>query len=157
MLLPVYAFLINITFCVSLNQWDVADYTHPIVPGQQPDVTPLTQTEPALINTMFVCCKHYFLLVQNIKRACFNALDTSINNAFKVSNYPAIQEWHDGMTVQDILEQLSLIYGQPTLAAMELNDVMLRSNYSAANAPEVLFQELRQDCYLGKQSDTDHQ
>jgi hypothetical protein len=37
------------------------------------------------------------------------------------------------------LDQLSAIYGQPTLAAMELNDATFFGQYSAANAPEVLF------------------
>ncbi len=43
------------------------------------------------------------------------------------------------MSVHKILNQLSSIYGQPTPAAMELNDTVFRGDYSAANAPEVLF------------------
>ena len=60
--------------------------------------------------------------MQNIERACFMALDSSINNAFKVSNDPTIQGWHAGMRVIDKLDQLSLIYGQPTPAAREANN-----------------------------------
>ena len=78
--------------------------------------------------------------MQNIERACFTALDSSINDAFKVSNDPTIQGWHAGMRVIDILDQLSLIYGQPTPAALEANGCqppMLPKSYSAAskNAP----------------------
>jgi hypothetical protein len=50
--------------------------------------------EQATINTCFVHEKHYFMLMRNIKRACFTTLDASVNNAFKVSNDPAIQGWH---------------------------------------------------------------
>jgi hypothetical protein len=111
---PMYALLTNIPFRVPLNPGDAADYTRPVVPGQQPDLTPLTRTEQALINTTFARCKHYFLLVENIKQACFNVLDSSIKDAFKVSNNPTIQGWHAGMTICNILDQSLLIYGQPT-------------------------------------------
>jgi hypothetical protein len=77
--------------------------------------------------------------MRNIKRACFAALDASINDAFKVSNDPAIQGWHAGMCVIEIWDQLSNINGQPTPAIMEQNDTTLRGPYSAAKAPEVLF------------------
>jgi hypothetical protein len=50
-------------FCVSLNPGDVADYTRPIVMGEQLDLTLLTRTKQALIDTTFACHKHYFLLV----------------------------------------------------------------------------------------------
>jgi hypothetical protein len=76
--------------------------------------------------------------MQNIERACFNALDASINDSFKVSNNPAMTGWHAGMTIRKILDQLSSIYGQPTPAAMELNAVTFCGPYSAADAPEVL-------------------
>ncbi len=81
--------------------------------------------------------------MQNIEHACFTVLDASINNAFKVSNNPTIIGWHAGMIVQEILDQLSMIYGQPTTAAMELNNVALRSQYSAADAPKVLFRSIK--------------
>jgi hypothetical protein len=83
--------------------------------------------------------------MQNIERACFTMLDASINDAFKVSNNLTIIRWHAGMTVRKKLDQLSNIYGQPTPAAMELNDVAFRSQYSAANAPRVLFSCIK-DC-----------
>ncbi len=43
------------------------------------------------------------------------------------------------MRVQEILDQLSTIYGQPTPATMELNNVSFCSLYSAADAPKVIF------------------
>jgi hypothetical protein len=109
MLRAMYALLTINPFCTPNNPGPVADYTH------------------------------YYHSMKNIERACFNAVDTSINDAFKVSNNPTIIGWHRGMTVQEILDQLSTIYSQPTPAAMELNDDAFRSHYSAANALEVLF------------------
>jgi hypothetical protein len=41
--------------------------------------------------------------------------------------------------VREILDQLSLIYGQLTQAALELNNIAFQSQYLAADAPEVLF------------------
>jgi hypothetical protein len=46
-------------------------------------LTPLTRMEQATIDTTFNRQKHFFLLMQNIKHACFRALDASINDAFK--------------------------------------------------------------------------
>jgi hypothetical protein len=77
--------------------------------------------------------------MRNIKQACFTTLNASINDAFKVSNNPAIQGWHAGMQVINILDQLSTIYGQPTPAILETNNTVFHSPYLAADAPEVLF------------------
>ena len=49
------------------------------------------------------------------------------------------------MSVQDILDQLLSIYGQPTPAAMEINDTAFRGVYSAADAPKLLFRRI-EDC-----------
>jgi hypothetical protein len=97
------------------------------------------QTEQASMDAAFVCQRHYFLSLQNIEHACFNALDLSVNNAFKVLNDPTIQGWHMGMSTHEILDQLSTSYGQPTPAAMELNGATFRGPYSATDAPKVLF------------------
>jgi hypothetical protein len=123
----------------------VTIYTRPVLMGQQPDLSPLSQTEQATIDTQFAWQKHYFLSLQNIECACFTILDASINNAFKVSTDPTIRGWHAGMSVRDILDQLSSIYGQPTLAAMEINDTAFCGVYSAADAPKVLFRRI-EDC-----------
>ncbi len=87
-------------------------------------------------------------------------LDVSINNAFKVLNNPAMREWHAGMTIHKILDQLSSIYGQATSTAMELNDIMFHGLCIAADAPKVFFCRL-EDCdkiaILGQNLYTDHQ
>jgi hypothetical protein len=132
-------------FRLPIDPGPTAIYNRPILAGQQPDLTPLTRMEQASVNTTFNNQKHYFLSMQNIKPACFTALDASIKDAFKVSNNPSIWGWHAGMRVQDILNRLSSIYGQPTLAVLEINDATFRGQYSAANAPEELFWHI-EDC-----------
>jgi hypothetical protein len=85
------------------------------------------------------------MLSQNIKCACFTALDASVNNAFKVSYVAKRQGWHAGMRVIDILDQLNNIYGKPTFSALKKNDNIFRSPYLAADTPEVLFHRI-EDC-----------
>ena len=99
----------------------------------------------ATIDSTFIRRKHYFLSMQNIKLACFTALDSSVNDAFKLSNLAGVRGWHAGMTTVTILDQLSSVYGKPTCAVLEANDTLFRSPYSAADAPEVLFQRI-EDC-----------
>jgi hypothetical protein len=101
--------------------------------------------EQAIVDMTFNCQKHYFLSMQTISRACFMALDASINDAFKVLNNPSICGWHAGMRVQDILDQLSNIQGQPTPTVLEINAATFRGQYSAADAPEVPFWRIK-DC-----------
>jgi hypothetical protein len=69
--------------------------------------------------------------MQNIERACFTALDASIN-------------WHAGMRVLDILNQLSATYGQPTPAVLEANNHIFHSPTLATNAPKVLFRHIKE-------------
>jgi hypothetical protein len=75
----------------------------------------------------------------NIKRVCYTVLDSTINDAFKVSNNPAIQGWHAGICAMFILEQPLELNGQPTPSVLELNDTVFCGPYSAAGTPEVLF------------------
>ena len=44
----------------------------------------------------------------------------------------------------DILDQLSLIYEQPTTTALEANDHIFQSPTSAADAPEVLLRRIEE-------------
>jgi hypothetical protein len=132
-----YSLLINIPFHLPTNPGAAAIYARTVVTGQLVNNTPLSRTEQASIDTLFNQRKHYFLSMQNIKRVCFTALDAIINDASKVSHDPTVQGWQAGIRVINILDQLSLIYGQPTPAALEANDHIFRSPASAADAPEV--------------------
>jgi hypothetical protein len=153
-----YALLTTSPFCLPTDPGAAAVYVRSQIPGQPVNNSPLSRTEQASIESLFNCRKHYYLLMQNIKRACFTALDASINNAFKVLNNPNVRGWHAGMRVIDILDQLSATYGQPTPAVLEANNHIFRSPTSAVHAPKVLFCHIK-DCaekaLLGKNPYTD--
>ena len=140
-----YALLTTTPFRIPTTPGDTPTYIRAILAGEPTDNTPLTRTEQATINSTFARRKHYFLSMQNIERACFTALDSSVNDAFKLSNLAGVRGWHAGMTTVMILDQLSLVYGKPTSAALEANDTLFPSPYSAADAPEVLFRRI-EDC-----------
>jgi hypothetical protein len=78
------------------NPGPATDYTR----ADPNNRTPLTRLEQALVDVVFACQKHFFKSLLNIKRACFTALDENIDNAFKVSNVPAIIGWHAGMAAR---------------------------------------------------------
>jgi hypothetical protein len=86
-----YALHTSQPFCIPTNLGAAAGYTNSVVAGQPRDLTPLMQSKQMSIDMKFNCRMHYFLLMQNIKQACFNMLDSSINYAFKVWNKPAMQ------------------------------------------------------------------
>ena len=102
-----YSLLTNIPFCLPTNPGPAAIYVRAVVMGQPVNNAPLSRTEQASIDILFNRHKHSFLLIQNIERTCFTALDASINDAFKVLNNPNVRGWHAGIRVIDILDQLS--------------------------------------------------
>jgi hypothetical protein len=155
-----YALLTIQPFCLPTNPGATAIYIRSQTPGQPVINAPLRRTEQASIDSLFNCCKAYFLSLQNIERACFTALDASVNDAFKVLNDIAVQGWQAGIRVIDILDQLSATYGQPTPAALEANNHISRSPMLAADPPEVLFrriEECAETALLGKNPYTNKQ
>jgi hypothetical protein len=155
-----YALLTIQPFRLPTNPGATGIYIRSQTPGQPVNNAPLTRTEQASIDSLFNRHKAYFLSMQNIERACFTALDASVNDAFKVSNDPAVQGWHAGMRVIDILDQLSATYKQPTPAALEANDHIFRSLTLAADPPEVLLcriEECTETALLGKNPYTNKQ
>jgi hypothetical protein len=155
-----YALLTPMPFHLPNNPGSATIYVRPVMARQPVDATLLKTTEQASINTRFARAKHYYLSIWKIERACFTALDPSINDAFKVSNDPRIQGWHAGMHVINILGQLSTIYGQPSPAVLEMNDAVFCSPYLAADAPEVLFcriEECSETALLGRNPYADWQ
>ena len=75
----------------------------------------------------------------NIQQAVYNLLDDNIDDAFKVSNNPALVGWNPAMEVGDIFDQITSIYGRPVPAAVLQNDMLFWSVSSPQDAPEVLF------------------
>ncbi len=134
-----YTLITATPFRFPISPGDTPTYIRATLAGEPVNTTPITWTEQAAIDSTFARCKHYFLSMQNIKRACFTALDSSVNDAFKLSNLAGVCGWHAGMTTVMILDQLSGVYGKPTAAALDASDAMFRSPYLAADAPEVLF------------------
>jgi len=93
----------------------------------------------ATIDADFVLCRNYCLSYLNIKRACYNVLDKTINDAFKFFPDPTLTGWNPSMEIIDIMEQMTTTYGCPTPTALLHNDTLFRSPYSPTDAPEVLF------------------
>jgi hypothetical protein len=155
-----YALLTTQPFRLPTNPGAAVVYVRSQLPGQPVNNTPLSRMEQASVDSLFNQHKAYFLLVQNIKRACFTALNASINDAFKVLNDPSVRGWHAGMSMRNILDQLSATYGQPTLGVLEANDHIFCSPTLAANAPKVLSRRIK-DCakkaLLGQNPYTDKQ
>jgi hypothetical protein len=89
-----YALLTTSPCCLPTNMGAVAVYVSSQIPGQPVNNAPLSRMEQASIESLFNRRKHYYLSMQNIKHACFTALNISINNAFKVSNDPNVHGWH---------------------------------------------------------------
>ena len=108
-------------------------------------VAPLDRATQATIDARFVRSRNYWLSYQNIKRACFNMLDDNIDDAFKVSNSPTLRGWNQSMEIGEILDQITTTYGRPTPNALLQNDMLFRSAYSPADAPETLFRRI-EDC-----------
>jgi hypothetical protein len=121
---------------------------------------PIDRATQATINLRFSRTRNYWLSYLNIRQAVYNLLDDNIDNAFRVSNNPALVGWNLAMEVRDIFDQITSTYGRPTPAALLQNNMLFWSVYSPQNAPEVLFCRIK-DCQeeqiLGEDSYTAQQ
>jgi len=99
-----------------------------------PDLDRATQ---ASIDANFIRERNYWLSYKNIKRACYNVLDETINDAFMFSPDPNLTEWNPSMVIIEIMEQMTTTYGCPTPTTFLQNDTLFRSPYSPIDAPEV--------------------
>ncbi len=121
----------------------------PVLDGQR---MPTYQAQPAsgraeqaTSDARFKRAKNYWELYQNIGRAVFNCLDNGVDNAFKVSNNPALAGWNPSIEPREMFDQITATYGQPTPAALLQNNTLFQSVYSPQDAPEVLFRRI-EDC-----------
>ncbi len=80
----------------------------------------------ATIDARFLRERNYWLSYQNIKRACYNMLDDSVNNAFKFSPDPYLTGWNRLMEIIKIMDQLTTTYGRPTPTALLQNNTQFR-------------------------------
>ncbi len=91
----------------------------PVLDGQG---MPTYQAQPAIgraeqatINARLKCAKNYWELYQNIRRAVFNCLDNGVNDAFKVSNNPALAGWNPLMEPKEMFDRITQHTGAPPL------------------------------------------
>ena len=78
---------------------------------------PIDRATQATINSRFIRARNYWLSYMNIQRAVYNLLNDNIDDAFKVSNNPALVGWNPAMEVRDIFDQITSTYGRTTPAA----------------------------------------
>ena len=69
------------------------------------------QAEQATIDARFKREKNYWESYQNMQRAVFNCLDDGIDDAFKVSNNPALARWNASMEPREMFDQITATYG----------------------------------------------
>ena len=105
----------------------------------------IARAEQATIDAQFRRANNYYESYLNVRRAVFNILDDNIDDAFKVSNDPALVGWNPSMEPREMFDQITATYGKPTPAALLQNDTLFRSVYSPNDAPEVLFRRI-EDC-----------
>jgi hypothetical protein len=99
----------------------LGDPTHQAQPA-------IRRAEQATIDASFKREKKYWKsYTMNIRRAVFNCLDDGIDNAFNVSNDPALTGWNASMEPRDMFDQITATYGRPTPAALLQNDTLFRS------------------------------
>ena len=101
------------------------------------DPLDIPRAAQASIDAQFKCAKNYYDSYLNIRRAEFNIHDDNIDDAFKVSNNPALVGWNQSMEPREMFDQITATYGKPTLAALLQNDTLFHSVYSPNNAPEI--------------------
>jgi hypothetical protein len=93
---------------------------------------------------LFERVKMYFTSYKNTYRACFKMLNNNITNKFKMSPDPRCIGWISTMSIQDLLNQLELVYGRPSGHKLLHNDTLFRSTFCATKAPKHLFWCIKQ-------------
>ena len=155
-----YQLLSTSPFCLPNNPGPLAIYYGARVPILNANDDPVNDAKgnptyvpiPALdhatqatINAPSIREQNYWHLYRNIKRACYNMLDDSINDTFKFFPDLDLTGWNPSMKIIKIMDQLTTIYGRPMPTALLQNDTLFRSAYSPIDAPEILFRRIK-DC-----------
>ncbi len=111
---PMYQLLSTSPFCLPNDPGPLAIYYGARVPildaaGNPVDdatgnatyvpIPALDRAMQATINARFLQERNYWLLYRNIKRACYNMLDDSVNDAFKFSPDPNLTGWNSLMEI----------------------------------------------------------
>jgi hypothetical protein len=91
---------------------------------QYPPLPVLSCATLVTIDARYARARNYWRTYLNIKQACYNMLDDTVDNAFKVSNDPALTGWNPSMNIIDMLDQLVTTYGRPTPMALLHNNTL---------------------------------
>ena len=115
----------------------------PIYKTDGSTVIPYTRKQMLKITAKFARNKNYHDAATNIYRACYNVLDTHINDTFKVapSTTPPTIGWNVLMALNEIFNQLMKTYGRPTPDAMRQNMMTFLAPYNPQDPPELLFKQ----------------
>jgi hypothetical protein len=70
-------------------------------------VPALDRAMQASIDANFGREQNYWLSYKNIKRACYNVLNETIDDAFKFSPNPNLTGWNPSMEIIEIMEQMT--------------------------------------------------
>jgi len=145
-----YGLLTTTPFWLPMNPGPLAIYYPTKIPIVDTQVDPVLdqtgeptyQAQPAIgraeqttIDASFNRGKNYWKSYMNIQRAVFNCLDDGMNDAFKVSNNPALTGWNALMEPREMFDQIMATYRRPTPAALLQNDMLFRSVYSPQDTP----------------------
>ena len=124
---------------------DPTPFAVPVDPGlyatyEQYDLAPAIKMKDNLFKTN----KHMYKTYINIKRAVFATISLVIPERFRTSNNPSITGWNQTMSVNDILDQLDITYGQPGASELLTNQTLWHAPHSNQEEPEALFLRLEQ-------------
>jgi hypothetical protein len=148
---PMYGLLATTPFQIPIDPGSVAIYYPPpvaIIDAQgapvldvaglrtyyaQPTIERAAQ---ATIDAQFKRAKNYYDSYLNIRRAVFNILDDNIDDAFKVSNDPALVGCNQSMEPREMFNQITATYGKPTPAALLQNDTFSKACIPRTTPPK---------------------
>ncbi len=86
----------------------------------------------------------FHVLQEHLPSVCFKILNKNIANEFKMSHNPCLISWNSTMSIQDILNQLKLVYGCPSRHELLHYDTLFCLPFCATEAPKCLFWRIKQ-------------
>ena len=124
---------------------DPTAFVAPIDPGlyatyETYDLAPAMKMK----DNLFKSRKNMFTTYMNIKRAVYTIITKVIPEKFRISNNPSMSGWNQTMSINEILDQLDITYGQPGAAELLTNQAAWHAPHSNQEEPEALFLRLEQ-------------
>jgi hypothetical protein len=106
-----------------------------------------TRKEILTITATHTRAKHYHDTGTNICCACFDILDTHVNDAYKTASLssPNTVGWNLTMLPDEIFDQLMTTYVKPTPNAVRQNNLTFLLAYNPTDPPKLLFKQVA-DC-----------